>query len=297
MTFRQLVTEAADELKKHEIPFCDTPLLDSSVLLAFAAGLSREKLFSSYPDEVPEQTEITFRKFIRQRISGMPVSYIRNIKEFYGREFLVDQSVLVPRPDTEIIVEKTLEIIEDLTLKRDVNRVSESKPSVEILDLCTGSGCIAITLKLEKPECTITGSDVSADSLRTASANADKLKAEVDFIESDLFSDISESYDIIVTNPPYLKTGETNALLESGWPEPPSALDGGEDGLDLIRKIIETSMDYLSNNGYLLIEAGFEQAEQISEMLKKSGFSDVETIKDLGGRNRVTSGRKSGTQD
>lgn len=286
MTFRQLVTEAAETIKKADIPFCDTPLLDASILLSFAAGFDREKLFAAYPEEVSEAVEADFRALVKKRVSGLPVSYIRNKKEFYGRDFYVDESVLVPRPDTEIIVEEALACIDAAPVK---------DAPLRVLDLCTGSGCIAVSLKLERPECRVYASDISKDALKTAVRNAESNGAAVEFIESNLFANISESFDIIVTNPPYLTEEEISGMKEKAWPEPMLALDGGSDGLDIIRTLVETSLDYLNNNAYLLIEAGPQQAVSISEMLLEAGFTDINIARDLAGRNRVTSGRKSGT--
>ena len=288
MTYRELVAEAAEKLKSGSIPFCDTPQLDSSVLLAYAANMSRETLFASYPDTVPGPVQNKFSELINSRLSGLPVSYIRKLKEFYGREFYVDESVLVPRPDTEIIIEKTLSLAE--------NR-KKTPAAPEILDLCTGSGCIAVTLKLEQQKYSVTAADISEAALKTAVRNAEKLGAYISFSRSDLFSDIKGTYDFIVTNPPYLTSEEIDSMTASGWPEPMLALDGGSDGLDLIRIIINSSLDYLKNNGYLLIEAGPDQAETVSRLLDEAGFSEIVITKDLAGRNRVTSGRKRGTQD
>ena len=290
MTYREALTDAAEGLKDSGVLFCDTPLLDASVLLAEAAGISREKLFASYPDELPKAVYSDFRKLLEKRLSGMPVSYIRHRKEFYSRDFYVDRSVLVPRPDTEVLVEKALEIIEAKT-------TGSGSEAPRLLDLCTGSGCIAVSLKLEAPACVVTASDVSPAALETAARNAENLGAEINFIESSLFNNIEGRFDIIATNPPYLTTEETAAMTEAGWPEPMLALEGGTDGLDLIRIIIKTSLDYLNDNSYLLIEAAPGQAEPISELLREAGFSDIGITCDMAGRNRVTSGRKSGTHD
>lgn len=287
MTFRQAMAEASERLQSADILFCDTPLLDASVLLAYAAGITREKLFSSYPEELPKNVKLIFDEFISKRISGLPVSYIRNIKEFYGRDFYVDESVLVPRPDTEILVEKALEVLTSIDKQNSGSR--------KVLDLCTGSGCIAVSLKLEKPETEVTASDISKASLITADRNATSLKADITFIQSSLFENINGRFDMIVTNPPYLNSNETSTMTAAGWPEPAIALDGGTDGLELIRIIIKSSLDYLKNNSYLLIEAGPEQAGPISGLLAEAGFTDIEITPDLAGRNRVTSGRISGT--
>ena len=288
MTYRQALYESSARLEESRIIFCDTPLLDASVLLAFAAGISREQLFARYPDELPHPVFESFSRLIEKRLSGLPVSYIRNTKEFFGRDFYVDERVLVPRPDTETLIEKALGLLEPGTA-----------PSV--LDLCTGSGCIAATLKLERPDALVTASDVSADALEVAALNCGRLGAGVELIESSLFSSLEDltkyRFDMIITNPPYVESSETDRMADAGWPEPRLALDGGPDGLDLIREIVTESLDYLHDNSYLLIEAGPEQAESIARLMAEAGFTDVEITRDLAGRNRVTSGRTSGPQD
>jgi release factor glutamine methyltransferase len=282
MTYRQALTEGSARLQSGDILFCDTPFLDASVLLAFAAELTREQLFARYPEQLPPGILDKFTTLIGKRLKGLPVSYIRNQKEFYGRDFYVDARVLVPRPDTECIIDKTLEL-------------TTGRENLKVLDLCTGSGCIAITLKLEDSRLKVTASDISADALDVAEANAEYLDADINFIKSDLFSSISGNFEIIVTNPPYVCSSETDGMVQSGWPEPVLALDGGGDGLDLIREIVVNSLNYLSNNGYLLIEAGPEQAETIRALMQEAGFRDIEITTDLAGRNRITSGRTNGS--
>jgi len=282
MTYRQALCEGSARLESGNILFCDTPFLDSSVLLSYASGLSREQLFACYPEEISEEFYNKFMSLIEKRLKGLPVSYIRNQKEFYGRDFYVDERVLVPRPDTECIIDKALQLM-------------PQRNNLNILDLCTGSGCIAITMKLEQPDLTVTASDVSSDALDVAGSNAEYQSADISFIESSLFSAVDNTFDMIVTNPPYVRSRETDEMKLSGWPEPAIALDGGEDGLDLIREIVINSLDYLRENSYLLIEAGPEQAEIISRLMTDAGFLDVEITKDLAGRNRITSGRTSGS--
>ncbi len=290
MTYRELLAEGTGILEGCGTIFCDTPSLDSSVLLAFAAGISREKLLASYSDRVPDDTADAFRKLIKRRIDGYPVSYIRGVKEFFGRDFYVDERVLVPRPETEIMVERVIEIAADLK----ANRNGET---VRILDLCTGSGCIAVTLKKEIPYAEITASDISAEALETARKNSRHLYASISFIQSDLFENIRGKYDIIVTNPPYVEAEVCDEMQAQNWPEPRLALDGGTDGLDIIRIIVESSMDYLTDNSYLLIEAGWKHSEEIRNLMKDAGFTGTDTLTDLAGKDRVTFGRCCGSQD
>ena len=250
---------------------------------------NREKLFAMYPERIPAEILEHFNSLVEKRLTGLPVSYIRNSKEFFGRDFYVDSSVLVPRPDTETLVETAMEITDRLA--------GRSSRTLQVLDLCTGSGCIAVTLKAERPGLNITASDISAEALKTAAINAERHGTAITFNESGLFDKIREKFDIIVTNPPYVTAGETAEMKASGWPEPGLALDGGEDGLDLIRRIIKSSLDYLNNNSYLLIEAGAQQSDEIKQLMRLSGFEDIFSIKDLAGRDRVTGGRINGPRD
>lgn len=259
----------------------ETVYLDAVVLLAEAASITKERLYASFSDPLPEQIFRRFEGFLRQRLSGVPVSYIRNKKEFYSREFYVDHRVLVPRPDTEIIVEETIRL----------GKMFE--PPVSILDLCTGSGCIAVTLAAEAEyPAHITGADISGEAGEVFLRNSrDLLGRELPFIQTDLFDAIPGSFDIICSNPPYLTDAEIKKFREIGWPEPETALAGGEDGLYIVRKIVKKSVEHLKQNGYLLIEASPEQMEQISAQLQKGGFADIRRIKDFGQRERVISAR------
>jgi release factor glutamine methyltransferase len=284
MTFRKALTEASEKLKEAGILFCDSPFLDASVLLSHASGLSREKLLASFPDMIDTELLDEFRRLISMRLSGLPVSYIRRKKEFFGRDFYVDSRALVPRPDTETLIEWSLELIGPAPEKRPFT----------VLDLCTGSGCIGITLKLERPGITVLAADISPEALEVASINAMKHSCDINFIQSSLFSNISGTFDLIVTNPPYLTSAELRELTGRGWPEPEISLEGGKDGLDLIRKIVPASLDYLKNNSYLLIEAGPGQAETVKDLMKRQSYSDVFIRKDLAGRDRITGGKKSG---
>lgn len=281
MTFRQLLSSASKKLSNSSIIFCETPILDAGILLSFAANISKEKLLASYPEEVPQSIIDEFERLIKKRLSGIPVSYITNKKEFFGRDFYVNPAVLIPRPDTEVIIEKALSLLDEKPLK--------------VLDLCTGSGCIAITLKLEMPWLNVAASDISREALRVAKKNAASLGADVLFKKSNLFDNIQDSFNMIITNPPYLKTSEVNELKTLNWSEPAIALGGGEDGLIIIKRIIQKSIVFLEKEGYILIETGFDQATQVAALLEKAGFKDIEIVQDIENRNRVIGGKYYGT--
>jgi release factor glutamine methyltransferase len=261
----------------------DTPFLDASVLLAHALGVSKEKLIASYPDPLPPEVLSLYHEYLDARRRGIPVSYIRRKKEFYGLPFYVDERVLVPRPDTETLIEHALELLKD-------NQQMHS-----VLDLGTGSGCIAITIAYLRPALAVTASDVSPHALEVARLNARHLLSESPlFLESDLFAALEGGYDLILSNPPYLTSAEFQKMRHRDWPEPAAALDGGEDGLDYIRTIIDEGFDHLQENGYLVLEAGIEQTETITELFERRGYREVQTRPDLSGRHRTVGGRRPG---
>jgi release factor glutamine methyltransferase len=264
----------------------ETPALDSSLLLSSVLGWPKEKLYISGGEEVPEGEMTRYRGLLEKRTDGYAVAYLTGEKEFYGRTFAVGEGALCPRPDTEILVEETLSLCGRLPVRT-------------VLDLCTGTGCIALTLAAEMPDLDITASDVSPDAEKWFRRNSASLPAEVRFVRSDLFSGISGRFDMIVSNPPYLTDRETETRLEAGWKEPSLALAGGPDGLDILTKIVMLSRDYLNDPGYLLLEADPRQMERISEIMSGSGFTGIRTVRDLAGDDRVIIGSAgcAGEQD
>ncbi len=277
-TVRQALLKGASLL-----PGSETPFLDASVILSGILEISKEKLFAMYPDPVPEDKLAIYYTAIEKRRGNYPVSYITGKKEFFGLTFLVDERVLCPRPDTETLVEKAVEII------------NTDKSIKKVLDLCTGSGCIGISIKAAAPGISITCADISSGALEVCGKNTERLlKEPVKLVQSDLFDNIRGTFDMIVTNPPYVRSSEVNIIKSENSREPSLALDGGEDGLDLIRRIIDKAPEYLSPGGIILLESAIDQTYIIEKMLKEKGFHKTEIIKDLSGRNRVTVGRKKG---
>jgi len=277
-TVRQALLKGASLL-----PGSETPFLDASVILSGILEISKEKLFAMYPDPVPEDKLAIYYTAIEKRRGNYPVSYITGKKEFFGLTFLVDERVLCPRPDTETLVEKAVEII------------NTDKSIKKVLDLCTGSGCIGISIKAAAPGISITCADISSEALEVCGKNTERLlKEPVELVQSDLFDNIRGTFDMIVTNPPYVRSSEVNIIKSENSREPSLALDGGEDGLDLIRRIIDKAPEYLSPGGIILLESAIDQTYIIEKMLKEKGFHKTEIIKDLSGRNRVTVGRKKG---
>ncbi|MFW5684885.1 MAG: peptide chain release factor N(5)-glutamine methyltransferase [Spirochaetota bacterium] len=269
----------------------DTPYLDAMVLLATARGETTERLMASMPDPVDRAARDRFVGFVTQRCSGVPVSYIRGTKEFFGREFIVSPSVLVPRPETEQLVELALEIADTIT------REHASCEPIHVHDCCTGSGCVALTVAAERPSLLVTASDISEAALEVAAANGRVIAPDVAFHRSDLLETVSRNDSaiaprprIITANPPYLTDTEYERMRAAEWPEPPEALRAGPDGLDLIRRLAGEAVTILPRVGYLIVEIGRDQGEAGCSILREAGFSSAVVHQDLGARDRVLIG-------
>ncbi len=217
---------------------------------------------------------------IAKRAKHIPVQYITGKQSFYGLEFEVNSNVLIPRQDTEILVEECLKRFGHM-------------PDAKVLDLCTGSGCIAISLKKNMEHCRMTAADISEQALEVAKRNADHLNAEVTFLKSDLFENVEGMFDLIVSNPPYIPTKVIETLApEVREHEPHLALDGTGDGLLFYRKIVAKGKSHLKENGCFAFEIGFDQAEDVSNILEENGFTRIQVIKDLPGLDRVVIGSR-----
>ncbi|NIW24415.1 MAG: peptide chain release factor N(5)-glutamine methyltransferase [Gammaproteobacteria bacterium] len=252
----------------------DSPRLDAELLLAAAAGISRSTVIAFPERAVGADVRGTFERLIAQRRGDVPVAYLLGQREFFSLKLEVDPSVLVPRPETELIVEAALDVI------------AEMEP-VNVLDLGTGSGAIALAIKHERPRAHVTAVDSSAKALAVAARNAAALDVDVELMESDWFGALDgREFDVIVANPPYVRSDDP-ALASTLRHEPASALDGGPDGLDAIRIIVEKAISHLQPNGYLLVEHGDDQGAAVRELAKHAGYRNVSTLADLAGRDRV----------
>jgi release factor glutamine methyltransferase len=275
MTVRQAVTEGAKRLSET----AETPFLDAVLLLSSAAGKSKEQILASYPEPLGDDVAVRYDAFLTLRLEGNPVSYIRGKKEFYGLEFEVGPGVLVPRPETETLVDAAFSLVNDIPSIRRVH------------DCCTGSGCVAITLKHKIPDLDISASDLSEQALAYFSKNCRALLSrELPLYKSDLLAGVTGDFDVIVANPPYLTSGAYRKMQENGWPEPELALDGGEDGLSSFRKLIPMSTSRLNRGGYLLLEAEPSLFPAIEKLLVQNNFHTTIIYKDLSGRDRVVCG-------
>jgi len=261
--------------------------LDARLLLEYICHTDRNTLLVHGEKEVSVKEELEYKKAIALRKSRIPLQHITGVQEFMGLEFQVNRSVLCPRQDTECLVEEVMRYL------HDGNR---------ILDMCTGSGCILLSLLHYSNHCSGIGADISKEALEVARKNAKSIAAisrhnpwneeTVQFLESDLFSGIpEEKFDIIVSNPPYIASSVIPTLMEEvRLHEPLEALDGKEDGLFFYRKIVEQSRKYLAKEGMLFFEIGHDQGQAVSDMLKMAGYQDVTVVKDFAGLDRVVYG-------
>lgn len=277
-TIESVLRWAADDFRGRGI---DTPRLDAELLLAFALSSTRIQLFvdSKRPLETAELGR--FRELVKRRRAREPIAYILGRREFYGRPFRVDRRVLVPRPDTEVLVTAALERTRHLSM------------SMRALDLCTGSGCVAVTLGKERPTSSVVAVDLSDDALELARENALRLGAyNVAFVQGDLFTAVAPGsrFDLVTANAPYIPSAEIATLQpEVRDFEPRLALDGGADGLDLVRRIIETAPSFLRAGGVLALEVGMGEAPEVAERMAIT-FAAVERHRDYAGIERVVSG-------
>ena len=276
MKIKEVIEEGKNVLSKNNI---EDNVIATRELLAFVLGVEKQYLVIHLADELNAEDYIKFKENINKLINGKPLQYITNNQEFMGLNFFVNENVLIPQPDTEIIVEETLKKCKELLLKNG---------KIKILDLCTGSGAIAVSLSIFLgDEAEVFASDISTKALEVAKYNNGKNNTNVRFIESNLFKNIQEQkFNIIVSNPPYIRSDVINKLSKQVQNEPHLALDGGEDGLKFYKKIIEQSCNYIEN-GYLILEIGYDQKEDVENLLKENkNYSEIKTIQDLSGNDR-----------
>jgi release factor glutamine methyltransferase len=256
---------------------------DARVLLRAALAASDAQL-AAHPERVPAEAErARFLEWVRRRRAGEPIAYLTGSREFYSRAFRVTPAVLIPRPETELLVEVAL------------GQIPTGAPC-RLLDLGTGSGCVAIAIAKERPLARVTATDASSAALALARENAAAHRAEIEFIESDWFAALEpRRYELIVSNPPYVAEGDPHLGEGDVRFEPRAALAAGMDGLDAIRAIVERAGDYLAPGGMLWFEHGYRQGAPARELLAAHGFAKVMTRRDLAGHERVSGGAFDGT--
>lgn len=286
MTFRELYNTGTKMLEAAGI---EEAALDAWYLLEYVTGISWAVFLADPGNAVADDAEEKYLKLTERRAERIPLQHITGVQEFMGLEFVVNEHVLIPRQDTEILVETALEKLKEQLL--------HAPEQVRLLDMCTGSGCILLSVlhyadrEYDDKEITGIGADVSPDALRVAKQNGENLNIKADWKETDLFERIEGTFDMILSNPPYIPS----EVIETLQPEvrehdPRLALDGKEDGLYFYRKIIEESRKYLKPGGRLIFEIGAEQGEAVSSYMKECGYRSVAVKKDLAGLDRVVYG-------
>ena len=292
MNIKEIRKIAIENLIKSNIEDSNTKI---SILPQYLLSMSKTEIMLHENMELDETQKEEIFKRVEEIIAGKPIQYITHHQEFMGLDFYVDENVLIPQPDTEILVEEALHMI---------NRKNEN---IRILDLCTGSGAIAVSIenyvldrnllnkdnniisKKAKQNIEIYASDISAEALEIARKNAilNNEETNIRFIKSNMFENINDKFDIIVSNPPYIETQTIANLSKEVQNEPHIALDGGADGLDFYRIIAKEAKKHLNRNGWILLEIGYNQKESVSNLLQEEKYENITCIKDLNGNDRV----------
>ena len=281
-TLQTIYREGKEQLEAAGVPDAD---LDAWYLLEFVTGISKARYYGNPEAGIDEREALKYRDVIRQRAERIPLQHITGEQEFMGFSFQVDEHVLIPRQDTETLVEEALGVL---------------KPKMKILDLCTGSGCILLSLlKLGEKQGIAglkgTGADISREALKVAEENGRRLEIPEDrvaWVRGDLFENLEGPFDLLVSNPPYIPSGELSGLQEEvRLHDPVLALDGHEDGLYFYRRIAAEAGKYLRDGAYLMLEIGWDQGEAVSTLLEVAGYREVKVKKDLSGNDRVVRGR------
>lgn len=252
--------------------------LKCKILLTSLLRVRKEYLVIHNLDEVPENIVANFKNKLEELKNGKPIQYITNKQEFMGLDFYVNENVLIPQPDTEMLVEEAINVA-----KQNVTK--------SVLDICTGSGAIAIALKKNLDSVQVTASDISVEALEVARKNAKNNEVEINFICSDMFENIVGKFDLIVSNPPYIENEIIKTLPQEVQNEPYIALAGGEDGLDFYKIIAKQGKKFLNSQGYIAVEIGYNQRESVIEIFELEGYKEIYSKKDYSGNNRVVVAR------
>ena len=275
MTIKEAIKKGTINLK---IKGIEEPNLKARLLMQYVLNKSRQYILVYDNKQLTQAQEFQYFRNIEKLIKKFPLQHITHQQEFMKMTFYVDENVLIPRPDTETLVEEVIQIAKKINAKK-------------ILDMCTGSGAIAVSLAKYIPDSRITAVDISSKALNIAKKNAksNQVENQITFVESNLFENLpKEKYDIIVSNPPYIKNEKIKTLDKEVQKEPKLALDGGIDGLDFYRAIIKQDYEYLKFNGYLCFEIGYDQKEEVMELIKQEEkYKDTYSKKDLYGNDRI----------
>ena len=276
MKIKELIIYGKNLLEKNDI---EDSFIISKILAEFILEMDKTKIIINEEKEITEEQKTRYYLALIEIVQGMPVQYITNKQEFMKLKFYVDDNVLIPQPDTEILVEEV------------INIAKESKECLNILDMCTGSGCIGVSIAKNLENANVVMSDISHQALEIAKKNYAQNITNgkvAKFVESNMFEKIEGKFDIIVSNPPYIETKEIENLSEEVKKEPHIALDGGKDGLDFYRILISEAYKYLNDNGYLCMEIGYNQKEAVVRLIEQSGkYKESYCKKDLAGNDRI----------
>lgn len=264
----------AQAMKKLDAAGIAESRIDSWLLAESVLGVSRQDLFLEPEKSISEEQAQKYFEAISERSEHIPLQYITGRQQFMDFGFIVNEDVLIPRPETELLVEKVTSYIKERYVK--------------VLDMCTGSGCIAVSIDRMCANADVTAVDISEKALKVAGENNVNNQGRVTFVQSDLFENINETYDVIVSNPPYIPTSDIDTLMEEVREhEPHLALDGSADGLKFYREICTNAVNYLNKNGKIFLEIGYDQGQTVPELLRENGFSDIQVLKDLSGNDRM----------
>ena len=277
MNYKQVLEDANKLFLENNI---ENYFYETRELLSFVLNKSKEWIMMNLYEELSFEDKIKFDELVNLRLIGTPLQYILGYQYFLGNKFIVNPNVLIPRADTEILVYETLK------------RVGNIK-NVKILDMCTGSGCIAISLAKAITNSNVCAIDIDENALAVAKKNNELNETNVTFYKSNLFKELSlNKFDIIVSNPPYIGSEEMMILAKDVLNEPRLALFGGDDGLYFYREISKSAIEYLKENGYIIFEIGYNQKDEVSNILEENNYHDIEVIKDYSGNDRVVVARK-----
>lgn len=299
MKTKQLLSKNVEKLNKANLP-----QVEARFILEYCLNCSYAELIHQYEEEVSQEIESKYEKLLTERLSGRPLQYIIGEQNFFGYDFYVDENVLIPRPETELLVEKIVSHIKNKV--EDKNDGIRKRKQIKILDMCTGSGCIPITLYMEMAsilegegiKLEIYAVDISKEALKVAKKNEEKVmegKGHIYWIESNMFESLynmkslnTVGFDIIISNPPYIDTKDMLMLdIEVREYEPNLALHGGEDGLCFYHNIAQSAKDFLLKSGKLFLEIGYNQMYDVKKILKENGYDKIEGCKDLSSHDRM----------
>lgn len=277
MTYQQVYQSGKQMLEEHQM---EDAAVDAWLFLEYVTGMTRTRFFVDGSQQMDSELEGQYFQLIEKRTQRIPLQHLTGVQEFMGLEFVVNEHVLIPRQDTELLV---------LEAEKRLRKLPGSSP--EVLDMCTGSGCISISLKKRNEALQCTAADISEEALKVARKNAEKLQAQVCFLKTDMFSNIMGTFDMIVSNPPYIPTRVIEGLeAEVRLHDPFLALDGKEDGLYFYRILAREAPRYLKCGGWLYMEIGHDQSKEVENLLRAEGFEQIHTEKDLAGLDRVVYG-------